>query len=195
MDTIKTETYKGYTIRIQPDDDPQNPRDDDNLGTMVLLHRRHSLGDKHNYREADYSGWAELRNQLVKDGAVVVLPVYGYDHGGLSISTKIEQGWWHYAWDGGRLGFIVAFRQDIKKVQGWTKITNARKMEIIRQLMGEVEAYNTFLSGGYVGYTIEDSDEETVGGCWGFDDIDYAIEQAKSEIDYLPAAKEELEPS
>jgi len=41
--------YKGFTINIQLDNDPQDPREWDNLGTMVCFHKRYSLGDKHRY--------------------------------------------------------------------------------------------------------------------------------------------------
>ena len=40
------EKYKGYEIGIFYDDDPQDPRGDDNLGKMVCWHSRHNLGDE-----------------------------------------------------------------------------------------------------------------------------------------------------
>ena len=50
--------YKGYTIRIEQDKHPVHPRRDcDPYGTMVCFHRRYDLGDKHDYRHEDYSGW------------------------------------------------------------------------------------------------------------------------------------------
>ena len=51
MDTIEEIEYKGYTIKIHYDEDCQDsPRDWDNLGTMMCIHNRYSLGDEHNYR-------------------------------------------------------------------------------------------------------------------------------------------------
>ena len=44
--TIHSEERHGCTITIMPDADPPNPRDDDNLGTMVCWHRCYRLGDK-----------------------------------------------------------------------------------------------------------------------------------------------------
>jgi hypothetical protein len=39
------------TVRIEYDHDPESPRDWDNMGTMVCFHRRHALGDEHNYKQ------------------------------------------------------------------------------------------------------------------------------------------------
>jgi hypothetical protein len=41
-----TEEYKGYTIKVQYDEYPQNPRTEwDSAGTMVCWHSRYNLGD------------------------------------------------------------------------------------------------------------------------------------------------------
>ena len=48
-----TATRGPYVLVIQPDDDPFNPREDDNFGKMVCFHRRYHLGDHHNYIDKD----------------------------------------------------------------------------------------------------------------------------------------------
>ena len=48
-----TATRGPYVLVIQPDDDPLNPREDDNFGKMVCFHRRYHLGDHHNYIDKD----------------------------------------------------------------------------------------------------------------------------------------------
>lgn len=40
-----------YRIEIVLDDDPPDPRDWDNLGTMACWHKRYNLGDKHDFSE------------------------------------------------------------------------------------------------------------------------------------------------
>ena len=45
MTTAELTLYKGYTIAIDYDSDPSNPREWDNFGTMVCFHRRYALGD------------------------------------------------------------------------------------------------------------------------------------------------------
>ena len=44
--SYSTEEYKGYTIKIEDDEDAQNPRTEwDSAGTMVCWHSRYNLGD------------------------------------------------------------------------------------------------------------------------------------------------------
>ena len=44
--SYSTEEYKGYTIKIEYDEDTQNPRTEwDSAGTMVCWHSRYNLGD------------------------------------------------------------------------------------------------------------------------------------------------------
>lgn len=46
-DDVHREEYRGYTIRLVPDPDPENPREEwDNVGTMRCWHRRYDLGDR-----------------------------------------------------------------------------------------------------------------------------------------------------
>ena len=40
MEPIDTVEYRGHTIKVYPDDNPGNPRDNDNLGKMVSWHRK-----------------------------------------------------------------------------------------------------------------------------------------------------------
>jgi len=54
-------TKKPYTLVVVPDDDPINPREDnDNFGTMICFHSRYMLGDKH-----DYDDTQELFTDLI----------------------------------------------------------------------------------------------------------------------------------
>lgn len=45
-DAIETEDYKGFTIEVHQDDDPESPRDWDNFGHMICWHNRYNLGDE-----------------------------------------------------------------------------------------------------------------------------------------------------
>lgn len=179
------------TVVIIPDPDPLNPREDyDNLGTMVCWHRRHRLGDDHNYKdpqdfaidmvlknmkekevlsaikngdlpefrllpgekEGEYAvegfvglipgkekwermdwkvskdmeiiesedasfdlqedilDWCSTQNLLSmweKQGSVAILPLFLYDHSGISMSTGSFLGRApHARWDSGQVGFI-----------------------------------------------------------------------------------------
>lgn len=46
-------TKAAYSIKVSYDNDPRNPRHNDNNGEMVCWHRKYNLGDEHNYRNND----------------------------------------------------------------------------------------------------------------------------------------------
>ena len=69
MEPLEIEQYKGHTIDIHYDEDPQNPRDDyfcDNLGIMVCFHNRYDLGDSdHGYKKNEYTSWEDLKKAVI----------------------------------------------------------------------------------------------------------------------------------
>jgi hypothetical protein len=187
MDDVRTVTHNGYTIHIHADNDPQDPREWFNLGTIIAFHRRYTLGDKHDYRTDDFSGWDDMQIQIEKDNpGAVILPVYMYDHSGVALSTRSFLGRAHHAeWDSGRVGFIIATRASIKEARGWDRLTAPRIKEIQASLIAEIETYSKYMNGEAYGFSVEDpGTDDVIESCWGYDDIDDCIEEAKS---YVPA--------
>ena len=88
---MKLETYPfadGTSLEIHSDHDVESPRSWDNNGRMVCFHRRYTLGDETDYKSDDFNGYDELRKQIEADHDVVaILPLYLFDHSGLSIRT------------------------------------------------------------------------------------------------------------
>ena len=56
-----------FTVKVVTDDCPESPRDWDNLGVMVCLHKRYNLGDKHSIKSGDFNGWDEIKEHLRKE--------------------------------------------------------------------------------------------------------------------------------
>ena len=184
MDTIHTEERNGLTINIAQDLEPQSPREWDNLGHMICFHSRYTLGDKHNFSTDEFNGWEEMEIDLkTQYEAVVVLPLYLYDHSGISMRTYRHGH--HASWDCGCVGFIYVTKGDIiKEYDKVTKKTIARAEKV---LIGEVEEYNDYLTGNVYGYIIEDKDGENLESCWGFSG-DYekgALKEAQSLVDHM----------
>jgi hypothetical protein len=153
--------YKGYTIKVWPEEDPMNPRTDwDNLGTMLCFHRRYSLGDKHDY---DLDDARVLEGRIPKSGGVV-LPLYLYDHSGITIRTHP----FSCPWDSGKIGFIYAGSDKIRKEYGWKRITKARREKIEAYLRAEVQTYDDYLTGNVYGYIVENPEGEAVDSCSGY---------------------------
>ena len=93
-----------FTLRIVQDEDPVNPRlDFDNLGKMICFHKRYNLGDEHNIDPVDFNGWDDMAVHLTKaHDAAVILPLFLYDHSGITLQTSP----FSCPWDSGQIGFI-----------------------------------------------------------------------------------------
>jgi len=156
------------TLRIEQDDDPWSPREHDNLGTMLCFHGRYSLGDDDaadGIRTEDFDGWDEMEAYLIKErGADIILPLYLYDHSGISIST----GSFSCGWDSGQVGFIYTTRAEILASFLTKRITKKIRERAISCLEGETSVYDQYLTGDIYGYIVEDADGEELDSCWGF---------------------------
>lgn len=175
---LNTLDYKGYKINIYQDTDPLNPRtENDNLGVMVCFHRRYSLGDEKISKTYTPDSFQEyLESPEGKKEIVAILPLYLYDHSGITISTKP----FSCQWDSGQIGYIYLSRN--KAIQEWgKKIPLKEKLE--SYLESEVKTYDKYLTGSFVGYEIN-GPEIDGASCWGYDDEKYCIEEAKSIVDY-----------
>lgn len=194
---------KHYRLKIEQDRDPQNPRTEyDNLGTLWCWHRRDSYGDEkprsldpsevYSYLigELDRSfddrevTEEEMRDRF--DDLYISLPVYAYQHGGISFST----GPFGCPWDSGRLGLIF-----VSKARAWKELgltgdgwSPAQVERVHGYLKREVETYGQWVNGDVYGFTVEsfqyefeipgddspvdiqddDLDWQQEDGCWGF---------------------------
>jgi len=200
FDAIETKEYKGYNINIYQDDNPQNPREDDNLGTMLCFHGGYTLGDKTDLSSKDFNGWNEIYDYLIKEKkAIIILPLYLYDHSGLSIKVGSFQGLLpqgHAEFDSGQVGFIYVTKEKIQKefIPKVEKLTKALKVRTEKVLRAEVEIYNQYLNGEVYGFKIEKNGQD-FDSCWGFYEIDDAIKEAEDNIDYLAKEEKKLIPA
>jgi rubrerythrin len=108
----------------------------------------------------------------------VILPIYMYDHSGITISTKP----FSCPWDSGQVGFIVVDRNNMKKTMGYSRITEKRKKALLTRLETEVKMYDDYLCGEVCGYNIEGP--EIDDSCLGFYSSEEALTEAKNVIDY-----------
>jgi hypothetical protein len=209
MSAIQTEDYRGHKIEIIPDENAESPREcESNLGKMLCFHGRYNLGDKAEAREhksEDFAGWADMAEHLEKEhGAVIILPLYLYDHSGLRMKVGsfhgiLPQG--HAEFDSGQVGFIYATREAIKKCYGVKKISKALLAKTKEGLEAEVRIYDQYLSGDVYGYLVLGpeptacdkcgavQDREEVESCWGYYGTEEAMAEAKRVVDAVTAKK------
>lgn len=169
------------TIQIVQDENPESPREWDNLGKMICFHSRYRLGDKHDVNHKDYGSWGEMKSALSKEYAVL-LPLYLYDHGGISMSVGSFIGRAQHAeWDSGQVGYIGATRKEILENYGGKKLTKDLIDKATDCLKGEVETYDSYLRGEVYGYRILGDKGEVIDSCYGY----YSEEDAKKEAEYM----------
>lgn len=181
MDPYETHTKNGFKIHVVYDESPDdlaNPRQNDgDLGVFLACnHRRYILGDaphadkidEYNVAERAFNHFAE-RRQLdafprwakIFLGATAVLPVWLYDHSGLSVRAGRDFSDSPYGrWDSGLLGFIF----DTPRTREDTGFTG----DVAKGLSDEVDLYNLFLTEQVFGYEIFDVNEDYIDSCYGF---------------------------
>lgn len=146
------------TIKIVLDKDPTSPREWDNLGTMICFHSGYNLGDKHSY-ESPYEFTAEVNSKNA-----LMLPVYLYDHSGLTINTS----GFSCPWDSMQVGWIYVTKEKVREEYGKKRISRKLSVDVLHRLTCEVSTYDQYIRGEVYGYIIEDSDGELVDSCFGF---------------------------
>lgn len=202
--------YRGHIIKVIQDYvDYESPRDWDNLGTMICFHSRYDLGDKHGYNtvqdffedlisryidDEEEEGFQDDLYELshkdimnkyhhIIDENYIILPLYLYDHSGITMNTS----GFSCPWDSGQVGYIYVSNEDAKK-----EYNNNFKERAELYLKGEVEVYDQFIRGDVYCYSIEPKDENKnincCDSCCGFYGHDFEnsglLEYAKSAIDY-----------
>jgi len=183
------EEYRGYRICREPDEEPIDPRTYSQLGIMYCGHRKYNLGDVeiNSLREFltgiipfDIDDWTEEEALDWVEDNVLYLPLYLYDHSGLTMSTKEFAS----VWDSGQVGYIAVTKKRIKEVMNWQRLTKKREAEVYNILRGEVEEYDYYLRGDIWIWFVEDPSGEILEACGGFygDDKSY-LEEARSLID------------
>ena len=221
-----TKQVDDITLTIDPDPDSDwSPRDDDNFGIMICMHRRYELGDKFHYdlpegvayHFDDDGNWLEDPDQQDENGVYVnvpccvrgqgefddkydmaatysqwflktvqkeggiVLPLYLYDHGGITISTSAFQ----CTWDSGQVGYIYVTKAKI--IENYGDDSDESKARATDLMVGEVKEYAMFIEGDIWKYEIttgvDDADEDLTGhGILGYDNC---LEQAEAELTHI----------
>ena len=183
METSETKTIGKYKIEIFPDDSPFDPRGDDNLGTMVCFHSRYSLGDKHNFDR-------EEAKVFMRSKKNIVLPLYLFDHSGITMNTT----GFSCPWDSGQVGFIYVEKSKVRSEYGWKRITKERGDKIREYLRNEVETYDQYISGDCYGYKITDTETgNEEDSCWGYYGEEYCMSEAESMVNAFIEQDKKLE--
>lgn len=123
-----------YTLKVEQDNCPEDPREFDSICTMVCWHSRYKLGDTHPfgdpldfmcdlYREVigeswfdkhESDEWGEILKELQSTDLILIKPINMYEHSGITVSTSNAYPY-NDRWDAGCVGFIYVTKKTIFK--------------------------------------------------------------------------------
>ena len=187
MEIVKTFRKENYELEILQDESPESPREWDNLGTMICFHRRYNLGDKHNFS-------VEEGEKMTKEKDIISLPLYLYDHSGITMNTT----GFSCRWDSGCVGFIYVTKEQVRKEYNVKRITKDIVDKVTKVLQGEVKTYDQYLTGDVYGYRISKVEvcdkgcehKEEVDSCWGYYGMESVEEDGNIMLEYYIGEEE-----
>lgn len=139
---------------------------------------------------------------LKKHANIIALPLYLYDHSGITMSTAS----FNDRWDSGQVGWIYTDKENILSQRykfrnskgNLIKITKRNWKEAAYQILKkEVKMYDMYLQGEVYGIVIEEYDSDfedfdEIDSCWGFYDDSYDEEEILLKLAPEMGVTEEL---
>lgn len=160
-----------YTI--EPDPDPLDPRAEyDHLGRMICWHPQYRLGDPHDW-ESPQAFAAEH-----SDATILKLPLFLYDHSGLTVSTRP----FHCPWDSGQIGWIFQEKARLRQEFQRQRLSAKLRQRIFDVFRAEIAEFDHYLTGDVWAITVHDASgavRDHVSGVLGHE---YAEELAAEMI-------------
>lgn len=199
---------EGLKVKIEYDFDPQCPRKEGfgALGVMACRHSRRNLGDEDGFEklrevmeESPHfdDSWNDPSSESYKDLSdpgvlialldtgvfpeIISLPLYLYDHSGLTMNTT----GFSDPWDSSMVGVIFITEEVVRKeLLGYPKLYSEVLKDRFRpagekHLKQEVEVYDVYLRGEVYGFTVSDEEGEELDSCWGYYGLDHVREDAR----------------
>ena len=207
---VETYEQDGYKVELFYDDQVENPRTSwDHVATMVCSHRRYQLGDEqatwddwaaeqlNRYFPDEMDRQYDLENSdnpndwtkadayykhLIGrlDEVMEIMPLYLYDHSGITIST----GPFSCGWDSGQVGIIYMTREQILTQFGGKLLTKKKRHQAQELMRDEVDEYDQYLTGDVYGYVVTDPNGDEVDSCWGYFGYKLAEQEAKAALEH-----------
>ena len=171
---LERHEFSGRTVLIVSDDSPSNPMEDDTLSQIVHWHRRYDLGEE---APDGLDGVDGVREWIEKEkGGVHIMPLFIYDHSGITIWVGDNEPFIysaHRGWDTGQVGFVFTTPKLIDLIG----TPEDRVDEVIKS---EVKEFDLYLTGEAYGYEILDADGDVEESEYGFLGEEFVMEEAKA---------------
>ena len=169
-------TKSNEKLEIMIDEACESPREWDNLTVIVTIkNNHHTIGD------IQVNSSEELRELLEDKKAEFAMPLYVYEHSGISLKCfedKTMVGYpYNDQWDAGCIGMVFTTEALLKEAG----LFNSTKKEIIEYMKAEVDTYSQWCNGECYGFRLskwskcdkcnqlEDKEIDSCFGYYGYD--------------------------
>lgn len=184
MKTItKTITTTNPKLVIEYENDPQSPREWDNLGYFITQDRRYNSPDRNELLQAivkDTSEDATDQNDHIKrikkaiheqtnEKVLAIYPIVKYEHSGVSYSLGTKHGF-----DYLNNGFYIVTDKT-------AKLLGTPKKSFEKVIAGELETYTKYVNGEVYGYILYNDNGQIEDSVCGFYDIEAIRENLPEE--------------
>lgn len=160
-------TQNNLTYTIEQDPEPIDPRTEiEQLSRFIFWHKNYKLGDEHTFTPEEFK-------EMMAERDAMYIPVYMYDHSGITISTTP----FSCKWDSGQIGWAYMTREII---DDWFDGDDDKARESIE---GEVREYDAYLRGDIYMIRTTNENGETVECLGGYDGLDYAKESLRELLE------------
>lgn len=148
----------GFTVAVTMCFDPPSPREWDNVGTVALTERcRYNFGDE--VRDS-----LEILSMLKPSGSYIALPIYMYDHSGITINTT----GFSCPWDSGIVGAIYMTKARAVKEWGNRYCSKGVRSQALACMRAEIAELDRYVTGEVYEFTVYNEKGEWVDSCGGF---------------------------
>lgn len=151
----------------------ENPRDEENLGTIACIKNRYFTGD-------EIISISDIEFILTNE-AYIALPVFAYVHSNIMLNTVGFQ----CPWDSGQIGCIYIAKDKARNIFNIKRVTKNFRKKITSFLSQEIEIMNHYLNGDVFGYIIKDGTGKEIDSCWGYYGAADTISAAQKAMNYL----------
>ena len=205
IETLKARLPNGNKAQAELvyDTDAANPRDCDNLGTILIAPRlSHWIANRDSAVDTSiplgknpHEHWENIRKQqLKKSDIAIAYPITKHEHSGISLQLGYKQGWDYCV-----IGFIYVTKETIRKCYDVDRITQSIIQHAKTCIQSELDTLASWLNGECYGWQIKEyaltddgldwEEVDTLDACWGYFDKEHALTDMQNMLKLLTATQ------
>jgi len=187
MQSLDTFEHNGLTVTIEIDHDVENPHDECPGAKLVMWGgRNYTFPNDVSIDFGAHEGWSAVADEQAKRwNAIMVTPVWVYDHSGVALKAGARTYPFDDKWDSAQVGFAYITQETYQACTGKRYVGRPAQYAKAQKLIEtEVSVYGQWVNGECYGFVITDEHGYTVDSCGGFIGMDSVIEAAKYAADH-----------